>query len=183
MGIRKTSYFCIELIFVIITSLYYIKYSDTGFKRKYFGHPIINHYRNMKNAQEHLISKGIHPSHQRVAIMDYLLKHRTHPNVDEIYNALNASMPTLSKTTIYNTLKLFEENGAVCSISIDEKHTRYDAYTSLHAHFQCQKCGTIYDLDLAQPPTLSDETKSEFTILDTQIYYKGICSKCKTQEK
>lgn len=137
----------------------------------------------MKNAQEHLISKGIHPSHQRVAIMDYLLKHRTHPNVDEIYSALNESMPTLSKTTIYNTLKLFEEKGAVSSISIDEKNARYDAFTQPHAHFQCIQCGAIYDLDLNQEPTLSDETKSEFTILNTQIYYKGICPKCKTPEK
>ncbi len=137
----------------------------------------------MKNVQEHLISKGIHPSHQRVAIMDYLLKHQTHPNVEEIYNALNPSMPTLSKTTIYNTLKLFEEKRAICSITIDEKHTRYDAYTSMHAHFQCIKCGEIYDLELSQEPIISQEQETKFTIHNTQIYYKGICPKCKTPEK
>ena len=38
--------------------------------------------------------------------MEYLMAHRTHPTVDEIYLALSPSIPTLSKTTVYNTLKL-----------------------------------------------------------------------------
>ena len=42
---------------------------------------------------------------QRIAIMEYLMEHRTHPSADEIYTALSPSMPTLSKTTVYNTLK------------------------------------------------------------------------------
>ena len=56
-----------------------------------------------------LVKYGIHPSVQRIAIMDYLIKHRTHPTVDEVYTALSDEIPTLSKTTVYNTLKLFAE--------------------------------------------------------------------------
>ncbi|KAA6316446.1 Peroxide-responsive repressor PerR, partial [termite gut metagenome] len=72
------------------------------------------------NVQEQLSMHGIKPSLQRMAIMDYLLEHHTHPTVEEIYMALFPSIPTLSKTTVYNTLKLFAEQGVVNMLTIDE---------------------------------------------------------------
>lgn len=136
----------------------------------------------MKTAQEYLIAKGVHPSHQRVAIMDYLLKNRTHPTVETLYEALHPTMPTLSKTTIYNTLKLLEEKGALVSINIEEKHTRYDADTHPHAHFQCVCCHTIYDIILDKAPDLPQELESGDTATEVQLYYKGICHKCKQNQ-
>lgn len=130
----------------------------------------------MKAAQDHLSSKGIHASQQRIAIMDYLLKHPTHPTADEIYLSLCPSMPTLSKTTVYNTLKLLEEQGAVMSITIDEKNLRYDATTSSHAHFRCRCCGKIFDLELGG---CSEPMAEGFHIESTQTYLYGMCPKCK----
>ena len=63
---------------------------------------------------------------QRMAIMDFLIANRIHPTADEIYNALYPTIPTLSKTTVYNTLKLFTEQGAVKALVIDEKNVRFD---------------------------------------------------------
>ncbi len=42
----------------------------------------------VKRLQNH----NIKPSVQRIAIMNYLMEHRTHPTVDEIYTAL-VSLP------------------------------------------------------------------------------------------
>ena len=70
---------------------------------------------------DYLMSFNIKPSVQRLAIMDYLLTHRTHPSIDEIYMALCNDIPTLSKTTVYNTLKLFVEHGAAQMLTIDER--------------------------------------------------------------
>ena len=61
---------------------------------------------------ERLLEHNIKPSMQRIAIMEYLMNHPIHPSADDIYTALSPSMPTLSKTTVYNTLKLFSEQGA-----------------------------------------------------------------------
>ena len=71
----------------------------------------------VKRLQNH----NIKPSVQRIAIMNYLIEHRTHPTVDEIYTALSPSIPTLSKTTVYNTLKLLSEQGAAQTLTIDER--------------------------------------------------------------
>ena len=75
---------------------------------------------------------------QRIAIMDYLMEHRVHPTADEIYNALYPTMPTLSKTTIYNTMKLFSEQGAVKALVIDEKNDRVQYYAVVHGA-RCDK--------------------------------------------
>ena len=44
-------------------------------------------------AYEYLLSYHIKPSVQRIAIMDYLLNHKTHPCIDEIYTALCKEIP------------------------------------------------------------------------------------------
>ena len=52
---------------------------------------------------QQLLANGIRPSAQRLAIMNYLLTHLTHPTVDEVYQVLWNEIQTLSRTTIYNT--------------------------------------------------------------------------------
>lgn len=133
-----------------------------------------------QKASEILTGYGIRPSVQRVEIYDYLQKYRSHPTVDEIYSFLSPQMPTLSRTTIYNTLTLFASKGAVLVLNIEEKNQRFDAGIAPHAHFQCQKCGKIYDFP--QPLVqLDEQIITDFEILETQINYKGICKTCKNK--
>lgn len=74
-----------------------------------------NHYKSVimkANATlNYLTAHNVKPSVQRMAVMEYLLDHRTHPTADEIYLALHRKMPTLSKTTVYNTLKILTGKG------------------------------------------------------------------------
>lgn len=49
----------------------------------------------------------VKPSLQRIAIVEYLMENRIHPTADDIYHALCIQVPTLSKTTVYNTMRLF----------------------------------------------------------------------------
>lgn len=132
---------------------------------------------------EYLLSFGIKPSVQRIAIMDYLLTHRTHPAIDEIYLALCEDIPTLSKTTVYNTLKLFVEHGAAQMLTIDEKNTCYDADIEFHAHFLCKKCGKIFDLPSSVGPTKVTAMQDEgFKVDEIHQYFKGFCPSCTIEE-
>lgn len=132
------------------------------------------------NVYEYLLSYEIKPSVQRIAIMDYLLKHHTHPSIDEIYMALHDDIPTLSKTTVYNTLKLFVEHGAAKMLTIDERNACFDGDTSAHAHFQCKCCGKIYDLPMhVNEKEMSDMADKGFSVEEVHNYYKGVCPECK----
>ncbi|MGE5405106.1 MAG: Fur family transcriptional regulator [Candidatus Saccharibacteria bacterium] len=125
-----------------------------------------------------LRSHDIKPSHYRMRIFQYLVQNRNHPNIDLIYQELIQEMPTLSKTTLYNTMELFLEKGIVMLISIAPNEMRYDADTSEHGHFRCTACGEIYDTPIA-PDSLNFEGLSDFDIHDVHVYLWGICPKCK----
>ncbi|MDR0370939.1 MAG: transcriptional repressor [Prevotellaceae bacterium] len=132
-------------------------------------------------AQSHqlLLKYSIRPSVQRTMVMDYLLNNRNHPSVDEIFSVLIRTMPTLSRTTIYNSLNLFVARGAVRVLVIDEKNARYDVDISLHAHFLCKECGKVYDIlnirkELFEVPEMQD-----LEIETVEISYKGICKNCR----
>lgn len=134
------------------------------------------------NAYAHLLSHNIKPSVQRLAIMEYLLTHRTHPCADEIYSKLSKTIPTLSKTTVYNTLKLFSEQGAALMLTIDEKNICFDGDVSLHSHFLCKSCNKIFDLPLISPEREVMKTDIDgFLITQIHYYYKGYCNKCLTK--
>ena len=130
--------------------------------------------------KEKLLSHGIKPSLQRMAVMEYLSEHRTHPTVDMIFNDLSSLIPTLSKTTVYNTLRLLSDQGAILSLNIDEKNVRYDGYTVAHAHFRCKKCEKIFDMMETMNVSEQDfvQELEDFRITECQVYYKGYCKDC-----
>ena len=132
------------------------------------------------NVYDYLLSFNIKPSVQRLAIMEYLLKHRTHPSIDEIYLSLCNDIPTLSKTTVYNTLKLFVEHGAASMLTIDEKNACFDSDTSRHSHFLCKGCGKIFDMPFNAEALMTDKMEEDgFAVHEIHQYYKGYCPKCK----
>ncbi len=121
--------------------------------------------------QEH----GIRPSLTRVMIYDYLREHRTHPTADEIYTALSPNAPTLSKTTVYNTMKLLSAEGVIKTITIEEQQARFDACIDTHGHFLCKECGKVFDFD-TELPKMKMPQGFEPTV--TEIYCIGKCPKC-----
>lgn len=134
--------------------------------------------RNMES-YDRLLAYNIKPSMQRIAIMNYLMEHRTHPSADEIYTSLSPSMPTLSKTTVYNTLRLFSEQGAALMLTIDDRNANFDADTSMHAHFLCKKCGMIYDLaSKVEIKEVEHLQMDGHEVTEMHYYYKGICKNC-----
>ncbi|SKC41203.1 Fur family transcriptional regulator [Maledivibacter halophilus] len=124
---------------------------------------------------EYLKRNDIKPSYQRIKIFHYLMKYRNHPTVDMIYQELVKEIPTLSKTTVYNTLKLFIEKKIVSLINIEDNETRYDADTSFHGHFKCRKCNEVYDIKTNMPII---EELDDFNVEEYHLYIKGICKKC-----
>ena len=134
----------------------------------------------IKNVAEYLKNNGIKPSYQRVRVFEYLIKNKNHPTVDTVFKALVGEIPTLSKTTIYNTLKLFAEKNIVIVINIENNEIRYDADTSVHGHFKCEKCGKVYDFQFDEE-NLNIKTIEGFDVRQIHLYIKGICKNCKTK--
>lgn len=131
----------------------------------------------MEKYKQILVDRGIKPTFQRIKILEYLDKNHSHPTVDMIYSALYKKVPTLSKTTVYNTLDIFREHELVDILTITESEIRYEYILHPHHHFFCKRCGKIIDLDVNcvyQDMMCVEGHKIEAI----HGYFKGICSEC-----
>ena len=126
---------------------------------------------------KYLKERGIRPSIQRIAVMSYMMQNLTHPTADDIYTYLAPTYPSLSRTTVYNTLTLLAASGVIKTLGIDNANTRYDFTETRHGHFRCTCCGKIMDVMLEELPRhiLPAGVK---TISLADICYTGVCSEC-----
>ena len=139
---------------------------------------MINKNKTLLNEiKEILKSKGIKPSYQRIMVYNYMKNHRNHPSVDTIFKAISGSIPTLSKTTIYNILNFFAKKGIVDTLTIDKNEVRYDFIKTPHAHFMCKICGEIFDIHLKSDVCLKDFVEGH-KVEDAHVDFKGVCKGC-----
>jgi Fe2+ or Zn2+ uptake regulation protein len=133
-------------------------------------------------AREHLTDHGVRPSVQRLAVMEYLMAHKTHPTAEDIFAALSPEMPTLSRTTVYNTLSMLAGCGAIAALDLEAGRTHWDGDTEPHAHFLCTRCGNIEDIHADRRNWRMMEAAMEppegAKVTQTQLLYKGLCAAC-----
>ncbi len=131
-----------------------------------------------KNLRGYLQERGIRASHQRITIFKYLVDKETHPSAQTIYRDLAESIPTLSKTTVYNTVKLFVDKGIVEEITIGGGHeAQYDISDPSHGHFRCERCGEITDIPI-DPSVHSTAVPAGFSVHEIHIHFEGLCDGC-----
>ena len=130
-------------------------------------------------SKEILKGKGLSPTFPRVKVFEYLQLHHTHPTVEEIYSFLSPQIPSLSKTTIYNTLHAFAEAGLVHIITIDENEQRFDIVLQNHGHFKCNNCGDVLNFEIDYSTVVIKDLE-QFEILEKNVYFHGLCPKCLT---
>lgn len=133
--------------------------------------------------QKLLEMKGVRPSFQRLRILEILAGTTSHPSVDDIYQELLHEIPTLSRTTVYNTLNLMVEKKIVLALSMSDAGMRYDFNTNPHTHFFCNSCSRVIDLETELPESLLQESVDGHHIEDIHIYLSGLCKYCLTHSE
>ncbi len=101
------------------------------------------------NIEERLRATGVKPTSQRLEIGALLLAQPQHMSADQILGQLQKNGSRVSKATVYNTLKLFTENGLVREVSVDSTRQFYDSTTGHHHHFYNVDSGQLTDIDPA----------------------------------
>lgn len=114
---------------------------------------------------------------QRLEILKYLDENRNHPTADKIYTELKKDNPSLSKTTVYNSLEILKNHNIIQSLTISGSESRYDFKRRMHHHFLCKKCGNIIDIDI-ECPNIEKVSQSGYKIDEIHGYFKGICNSC-----
>ena len=94
-----------------------------------------------------------------------------------LYQALVDEIPTLSKTTVYNTLKTCTEKGILVALSLFENEVRYEYNTDPHIHFKCVQCHKIYDLDRTYD-RYENNIIDGHKVTEHHVNLKGVCKEC-----
>ena len=128
------------------------------------------------------VTRKTRRSESREKILTYLRGTKEHPSAHMIYNALYSENPTLSPATVYNNLKLFEEQGMVIRVANVNGVERYDANTSDHVHFVCEKCGAVIDIMDADVQAAKKACQvGQAKVKSIQIVLHGTCESCSAQ--
>ena len=83
---------------------------------------------------------------QRLEIAGLLLREAQHLSADQIIDELRAAGSSVSKATVYNTLKLFTERGLISECVVDPERRFYDSTTDPHHHFYNVDTGVLTDI-------------------------------------
>lgn len=132
---------------------------------------------DLTSIRDQLDHINVRPTVQRIKILEFLHKNHIHPTADEIFQNLSHEIPSLSKTTVYNTLRTLVENNIIHEIKINEAETRYDIEIEPHGHFQCTGCGKIFNFDIDMDDVNPKDLKN-FRIDTKTINLSGLCPDC-----
>ncbi len=130
--------------------------------------------------EQKLLSKNIKPTPVRKLVLKKLLEERVAMSLVEIERKLER----IDRSSIYRTLRTFEENYLVHAIPDRNGTVRYavcdDACTCeprhLHLHFLCLQCNKTYCL--TDNPVQIPDLPPGYEVRSADFLIKGICPSC-----
>ena len=135
----------------------------------------------MQTIEELLESKGVRITAMRLLISKFLAGKKVAVTLSDIENAFAKA----DRTTLYRTLKTFEEKAIVHQIDYGTGITKYamceegcncEMEQDLHLHFHCNNCGETVCLTEHKIPQI--KVPDGFVSENVNLVVKGICDKC-----
>lgn len=134
-----------------------------------------------KELENMLIAKQINPTAMRLLVLEFLLKQKSAISLSDLEKQFERS----DRTTLYRTLKTFEENGLIHEIKDRNEAVKYALceaeckngfHYDQHLHFHCTKCNELFCLPGTQLPVIPLPDK--FQLQEISLVARGICNAC-----
>ncbi|GGF44611.1 transcriptional repressor [Echinicola marina] len=135
----------------------------------------------IKELEANLVMHKIKPTAMRLLVLEYLLDREAAVGLTELYRAFEKS----DRTTLYRTLKVFEENRMVHSIddgtgvpkyALCEDGCKCEIERDLHLHFHCSVCDETVCLTNHKIPKIN--LPEGYIAENSDFVVTGICKKC-----
>lgn len=118
---------------------------------------------------------------QRVCILDAVCEAQGHTPLGAIYERVHRDDPSIDRSTLYRTLKLFVRLGLVVSAETADGETVYEiVQPRQHHHLVCRTCGKEQQVDdaLFQPVFDVILAQHQFVVETNHLVLFGVCSAC-----
>lgn len=125
---------------------------------------------------------------QRDVILAFFREHKdTCFSARQVHEALHAE--DIGKTTVYRTLALLCEQGALTRFSAEHQQSATYQYASHnpacehHLHLKCRQCGVLYHTECTRLKKLADHLEQEhgFSVSQSDTILYGVCGLCKKE--
>ncbi len=103
----------------------------------------------------------------------YVFGARTHPSADQVLENVRKSWPTVSRATVYNTLRLFVEKGLLKPQVLKEGIIVFDPLVEAHHHFIDDETGRIYDIPWDAVKVTRGKSLKGFEVREYQVVMRG----------
>jgi Fur family transcriptional regulator, peroxide stress response regulator len=128
---------------------------------------------------------GLPVTTQRRAVFEAIQARTDHPTAEQLYRAVRAQLPQVSRMTVHRILGAFVSLGLVARTCHPGSAARFDPKLHQHHHLVCLSCGRIVDVE---DPRLNrirwPEVKTrEFQIEDYNIHFRGRCCRCRQKPR
>lgn len=140
---------------------------------------------NRSNAFLHTLkASGYRITAQRRVICEFLAQTDLHPTPYQVYAQIASDHPEISRATVYNTLNVLKQLGAIVEMSTGDEHTHYETNTVPHVNLVCLRCRKIIDyaspiIDADLRNRVAEQTGFQPVSVKSELY--GYCLSC--QEK
>ena len=120
---------------------------------------------------------------QRLAIVEVLSNDRSHSSARAIFEKVRQKVPSVSLSTVYFTLNLFKNEGAVKELEFYDMGNRYESDVTDHLDLICLRCGRIVNYD--EPiPMLKEQVEKKTGFITNRMRYEyyGYCKECRQKK-
>lgn len=99
--------------------------------------------------------------------------------IGEIHAQAAVKVQGLGTATVYRAVHELAEAHKILGVTYAGQPTRYEwAVLNHHAHFICQECRKVYDVDAPEKVPLPEPRPAGFTFTGDEVTYYGICAEC-----
>ncbi|OBX26140.1 Fur family ferric uptake transcriptional regulator [Gelidibacter algens] len=135
----------------------------------------------MDKLEKTLESRTVRPTAMRLLVLKFLLQKKVAVSLTNIEEYFDNS----ERTTLYRTLKTFEENGIVHQIddgtgtikyAVCEENCNCELEQDLHLHFYCNNCDETVCLTEYKIPHIN--LPEGYLAENVNLVIKGLCEKC-----
>ncbi len=142
----------------------------------------------LKNQFEfYLKQRGCKITKSRFDIIDVIARYGSHFEIEDLVNWITQENKKIaSRSTVYRTVKLLQEFGAIREVIKLNNRTIYEfiAGKPHHEHLVCVECGKIIEFNKEKIEELQEEVCKEydFVPLNHRLEIFGICSDCRSKK-
>jgi len=130
-----------------------------------------------KTLEELCAERGMRMTDQRRVIARVLQESEDHPDVEELYRRSSEVDPRISISTVYRTVKLFEDAGIIERHDFRDGRSRYETVPEEHHdHLIDLKNGVVIEFRSAEIEALQEKIAREhgFKLVDHRLELYGV---------